>query len=69
MAMSHSFIRRRSDRDECLPVQIIKENKVKLVDYHGSAHIHAYNEAFGFITVPAGKTELIKGEIVDVRPL
>ena len=69
MAMSHSFIRKRSDRDECLPVQITKENKVKMVDYHGSAHIHAYNQAFGFITVPAGQTELIKGEIVHVRPL
>jgi molybdopterin molybdotransferase len=69
MAMSHSFIRKNSDRDECLPVQITDKNKVNLVDYHGSAHIHAYNQAFGFITVPAGQTELIKGEIVDVRPL
>ena len=69
MAVDHSFIRNKSDRDECLPVQISTENTVKLIDYHGSAHIHAYHQAFGFITVPAGKTGLLKGEIVDVRPL
>ena len=69
MAMNHSFNRNKSDRNECLPVQIINENEVKLVDYHGSAHIHAYHLAYGFITVPAGKTGLLKGEIVDVRPL
>lgn len=69
MAMSHGFIRKKSDRDECLPVQITLKNEVQLVAYHGSAHIHAYHQAFGFITVAAGKTELIKGEIVDVRPL
>ena len=69
MAMNHSFDRNKSDRNECLPVQIINENEVKLVDYHGSAHIHAYHQAYGFITVPAGKTGLLKGEIVDVRPL
>jgi len=69
MVMNHSFNREKSDRDECLPVQITEEKEVKLIDYHGSAHIHAYHQAFGFITLPAGKTELMKGEIVDVRPL
>lgn len=69
IAMSHEFTRKKSDRDEYLPVQITGKNEVQLVAYHGSAHIHAYDQAFGFITVAAGKTELIKGEIVDVRPL
>lgn len=69
MVMSHSFTRKKSDRDECLPVQITMKNEVQLIAYHGSAHIHAYHQAFGFITVASGKTELIKGEIVDVRPL
>lgn len=69
MAMSHDFSRKKSDRDECLPVQITSKNEVQLVAYHGSAHIHAYDQAFGFITVAAGKTELKKGEMVNVRPL
>lgn len=69
MAMNHDFSRKKTDREECLPVQINDKNEVQLVNYHGSAHIHAYHQAFGFITIPAGKTEIKKGEIVDVRPL
>lgn len=69
MAMSHDFSRKKADREECLPVQITSGNEVQLVAYHGSAHIHAYHQAFGFITIEAKKTELRKGEIVNVRPL
>lgn len=69
LPMSHGFARKRSDREECLPVQLTNLNEVSMVDYHGSAHIHAYNQAFGFITVPAGKTEIKKGELVHVRPI
>jgi len=67
--MSHDFSRKRSDREECLPVQITNQNEVQMVDYHGSAHIHAYHQAFGFINIQAGKTEIKKGELVHVRPL
>ena len=65
----HDFTRKKPDREECLPVQINAQNEVQLVNYHGSAHIHAYHQAFGFINIPAGKAELKKGEIVYVRPL
>jgi molybdopterin molybdotransferase len=67
--MIHDFSRKKSDRDECLPVQLTSKNEVELINYHGSAHIHAYHQAFGFITVSAGITEIKKGEIVYVRPL
>jgi molybdopterin molybdotransferase len=69
MPMSHNFSRKRSEREECLPVQLTNQNEVQMVDYHGSAHIHAYHQAFGFINIPAGKTEIKKGELVHVRPL
>jgi len=69
ISMSHDFSRKRSEREECLPVQITNQNEVQMVDYHGSAHIHAYHQAFGFINIPAGKTEIKKGELVHVRPL
>ena len=69
MPMNHDFSRKRSDREECLPVQLTNQNEVQMVDYHGSAHIHAYHQAFGFINIPAGKTEIKKGELVHVRPL
>lgn len=69
LVMNHHFVRKKSDRDECLPVQLTETHEVRMVDYHGSAHIHAYHLAFGFITIPSGKTELKKGELVHVRPL
>lgn len=69
LPMNHDFSRKKSDREECLPVQVTNQNEVQMVEYHGSAHIHAYHQAFGFITVPAGKTEIKKGERVHVRPL
>jgi molybdopterin molybdotransferase len=69
LPMKHDFFRKKSDREECLPVQITNQNEVQMVNYHGSAHIHAYHQASGFINISAGKTELKKGEIVDVRPL
>jgi molybdopterin molybdotransferase len=69
LPMSHDFFRKKSDREECLPVQVTDQNEVRMVEYHGSAHIHAYYLAFGYISVPAGTTELLKGELVHVRPL
>lgn len=69
LPMSTDFSRKKSDREECLPVLITNQNEVRMVDYHGSAHIHAYHQAFGFINIPAGKTEIKKGELVYVRPL
>ena len=69
LPMNHDFSRKKSDREECLPVQITGQNQVQMVDYHGSAHIHAYHQADGFINIQAGKTEIMKGEIVYVRPL
>jgi len=69
MPMSHDYFRKKADREEWLPVQVTSQNEVRMVEYHGSAHIHAYHQAFGYISVPAGTSELLKGELVDVRPL
>jgi len=69
LLMSHDYFRKKADREECLPVQVTNQNEVRMVEYHGSAHIHAYYQAFGYISVPAGTTELLKGELVHVRPL
>jgi molybdopterin molybdotransferase len=69
LPMGQEFKRKKSDREECLPVLITNQNEVRMVEYHGSAHIHAYHQAFGFINIPAGKTELKMGELVYVRPL
>lgn len=69
LPMQSVLKRKKADRQECLPVIIDRFNEVKLVDYHGSAHIQAYSLANGYITIDSGITELKKGDLVYVRPL
>ena len=67
--LAKNYKRRRADRTEYVPVMINEQNEAVTIDYHGSAHIHAYHGAFGFMTIPLGTNELQKGETVYVRPL
>ncbi len=67
--LSVDFKRKRSDRDEFIPVNINNMNEALPVSYNGSAHIHAYYDAFGFMKIAKGTDKISKGEIVDVRPL
>ena len=61
--------RRRAERMNIVPVRIRDHGFAELVDYHGSAHIHAMSAATGIICVPEGITEIVKGTPVDVRQL
>ena len=69
LPLAADFKRRRADREEFVPVTINANNEVETVEYHGSAHIHAYHKAFGFMNIPIGVGEISKGETVYVRPL
>lgn len=68
LPLGSDYRRRKSDRKSFLPVRI-RLNEVFPVEYHGSAHIHAYVEADGIISVNIGETEILKGTLVDVRQL
>lgn len=52
-----------------LPVAIDGEGQVQTISYHGSAHVHAYADAFGIMEIPAGIHILKKGEKVKIRPI
>jgi molybdopterin molybdotransferase len=58
--------RRKSDRLAHFPVWLDADGKVRPVEYHGSAHIHAYAMADGFISIPIGTTEMRAGSTVRV---
>ncbi|MFO7914993.1 MAG: molybdopterin molybdotransferase MoeA [Candidatus Krumholzibacteriales bacterium] len=58
--------RRKSGRLSHIPVRFIDSGSVERVEYHGSAHIHAYTMADGFIAVPAGTGLIEKGGQVEV---
>jgi molybdopterin molybdotransferase len=66
LPLATDYIRRRTDRKAFLPVKI-KRNQAFPLEYHGSAHIHAYVEADGIIAINIGETEIKKGTLVDVR--
>ena len=58
--------RRKSDRLAHFPVRLDGDGKVRPVEYHGSAHIHAYAMADGFISIPIGASEMRAGSMVRV---
>jgi len=67
MAQNHS--RKKAERALFFPVKITADSKAVPVDYHGSAHLNAFETADALACFPIGKLELKEGEIVDVRPL
>jgi molybdopterin molybdotransferase len=69
LPMGIDYIRPKSTRKSLLPVRITDDGLVMPVNYHGSAHIHAYAHADGIITIDIGATKINKGDIVNVRPL
>lgn len=60
--------RKRSERTFFFPVRINVEMEAEALEYHGSAHLHAYHKADGLAEFPIGLNELKKGTLVDVRP-
>ena len=69
LLLAADYHRRKADREEFIPVKINEQNEVETIRYHGSAHIHAYHEASGFMAIPEGTNSISKGSIVYVRPL
>ena len=68
MPISDDFSRRRAERKSMIPVRITGSS-ASPVEYHGSAHIHAYTMANGIMIVEPGVTFIKKGDPVYVRPV
>ena len=69
MPIATDYFRKKADNMLFVPVSFSEEGTIQLLEYHGSAHIHAYTGADGILTIPVGIHEIKKGEIVYVRPL
>lgn len=61
--------RKNADRQLFFPVKIDENMEVTPIDYHGSAHLNAYQSADGMASFPIGIHELKKGTFVYVRPI
>jgi molybdopterin biosynthesis enzyme len=59
--------RKRTERRVWFPVAITEAGTVRLIEYHGSAHISSLSNADGLISVDVGVARLEKGALVQVR--
>jgi molybdopterin molybdotransferase len=58
--------RKNTDRMEFRPVKIEADGMVYGINYHGSAHIHAYTAAHGMVVIPAGVGKLHIGDDINI---
>ena len=64
--LAETVRRKKSDRLAHFPVRLDVDGRVRPVEYHGAAHIHAYAMADGFISIPIGASEMLAGSAVRV---
>ncbi|MHC4266092.1 MAG: molybdopterin molybdotransferase MoeA [Planctomycetota bacterium] len=67
--LSQTISRKRTERKSCIPVVFAENDKIKPIEYHGSAHIKAMCDADGIVEIPVGISEVKEGTIVDVRQI
>jgi molybdopterin molybdotransferase len=65
--LSVTYSRRNQDMLFFIPVELAGDGTARPLEYHGSAHIHAYAAANGIMEVPIGVKEIKQGELVYVR--
>ena len=63
--LAESYSRRNQDLLFFIPVKLTGEGTAMPLEYHGSAHIHAYSAASGIMEVPVGVNEIKKGDLVS----
>lgn len=66
--MSTDYKRRDPGRTAFIPVRYVN-GQVHIIEYHGSAHIHALATANALLEVKAGIKQIPKGSQVDVRSI
>ncbi len=67
MPLDESIERRKTARLVWFPVAITEAGTVKLIEYHGSAHISSLCSADGLISIGVGVARIKKGVVVPVR--
>lgn len=69
MPLATDYSRKRAERLSWIPCTITPAGEAKPAEYHGSAHITAFTNAWGVITIPRGQSWIQKGEMVSVRQI
>jgi molybdopterin molybdotransferase len=69
LPLHEKIVRKNAGRLEFIPARITKDGFVERIEYHGSAHIHAFTQADGIVAVPEGVVCVESGTKVDVAML
>lgn len=67
--MEGDYFRKKADVLSFVPGKLSGQDRVMTLEYHGSAHIHAYRQADCIIEIPKGVLLIKKGDQVHVRPI
>ena len=69
LTLAKDLSRKHDNRLAFFPITITDEGEALTVDYHGSAHINGFDQAWGLMFVPIGTKEIKKGDKVHVRQI
>ena len=67
MPLEETLVNKKAKRQRWLPVVITEKGTVRVIEYHGSAHINALCHADGLVCMNISVAEIKKGIIVKVR--
>jgi molybdopterin molybdotransferase len=68
LPMATTYQRKRTDRKSFIPVKY-ELGKIEPIEYHGSAHIHSFEQAWGIMAINIGEDNVKPGELRDIRQL
>lgn len=68
LPMATGYQRKRTDRKSFIPVKYAL-GRIEPLEYHGSAHIHSFEQAWGIMSLNIGEDNVKPGELRDVRQL
>jgi len=69
LPMAFEYRRKKAERKSFIPVRINTNGQIEPLEYHGSAHIHAYEGADAILAVELGELTIEAGALRDVRQL
>lgn len=68
LPMLTGYSRKNTERKSFIPVRYAL-GMIEPLEYHGSAHIHAYEKAWGIMALNTGENNVKPGELRDVRQI
>ncbi|MBN2776770.1 MAG: molybdopterin molybdotransferase MoeA [Bacteroidales bacterium] len=69
LKLDSKISRKKAKRKSYYPVKLNNDNSVAAIEYHGSAHLNSYVQAWGIVFLDQGVYEIEEGSDIDVRQI